>query len=225
MPSLLQSPQLNLFQGENMDILAVSPGGEVLVIANKVQQVGMERDPWVESFLLLGSANLQAAVAYLNRMPLVSAYSLSAEVDEATSITAALSKFATLDFWFATRSTGSEARLEALRVQVRELYDDFVRWPGSYNQLLLAGSIDYCRSAITKLKRSPATVQDEVSTAIRSYFSLCSGIHHQYREAKTALKRVNLQYLQDKFDLLQETCARAHVYPRLEDIDPVEIPS
>ncbi len=225
MLSSLQSSQLNLFLGENRDIVAVSPRGEVLVIENKVQQEGVERwDPWLGSSLLLGSANLQAVVAYLNRKPLVYAYSPSEAVDEETSVTAVLSKFGTLDFWFATRSAESEDSLEALRAQVRALYDEFVRWPGSYNQLLLAGSLDYCRSAITKLKRSPANVQDEVSAAIRSFYGLCSGIHHQYREAKAALKRVSLQYLQDKFDLLQETCARSLVYPRLEDLDPMDIP-
>jgi hypothetical protein len=116
-------------------------------------------------------------------------------------------------------------KLETLRIQVRELYDEFLKWPGSYNQLLLSGSLDYCRSAINKLRTSPVDMQDRVMSQIRSYYSQCYGISLQYQEARSTLRRLNLQSLQDKFELLQEACASAHVYPRLEDLDPADIPN
>ncbi len=222
MTNLVEAPQLYLYQDKNLDIVAVSPKGDVLVIENRAQQSGLERwEPCEGGLLLLGSAYLQTSVANLTRKPLVYAYSPSEAIDEETSISDALSKFSRLVFRFGPDT--AEA-LEGLRVQVRELHDEFVKWPGSYNQLLLAGSLDYCRSALTKLKRSAANVQQEVSTSIRNYYGLCSGIYDQYREATTALRRANLQYLQDKFDLIQEACAKHGVYSRLEDLDVADIP-
>lgn len=116
-------------------------------------------------------------------------------------------------------------KLETLRIQVRELYDEFLKWPGSYNQLLLSGSLDYCRSAMNKLRKNPVDVQDRVMSQIRSYYSQCYGISQQYQEARSTVRRLDLQSLQDKFELLQEACASAHVYPRLEDLDLVDVPN
>jgi len=140
-------------------------------------------------------------------------------------ITAAHSSLRHASLWHGTVCLKCSDELEALKIEVRQLHDDLTRWPGSYNQLLLAGSLDYCRSVISKLHRNQQTAIGEVYTAIRSYFSLCSGIYQQYRHAKNALRRVNLQFLEDKFDLLQESCAKAEVYPRLVDLDPTDIPN
>ena len=140
-------------------------------------------------------------------------------------------------------------KLETLKIQVRELYDEFMKWPGSYNQLLLSGSLDYCRSVITQLKKSSGELQDKVLPLISDYYSQCLGISRQYQEERSSVRRLNLQSqstsasvttfieerssvrrlnlqsLQDKFELLQESCADVQVYPRLVDLDPADIPA
>lgn len=145
---------------------------------------------------------------------------VAADPWEGTPVT----KFGSLCLLGVSKGWKPGEKLETLRIQMRELYDEFLKWPGSYNQLLLTGSLDYCRSALNKLRESPVEVQDAVMSQVRSYYSQCYGISQQYQDAKSTLRRLNLQSLQDKFELLQEACASAHVYPRLEDLDPAEIP-
>ena len=129
------------------------------------------------------------------------------------------------DLRFLGKVWAPREKLEVLRIQVREVYDEFLSWPGSYNQLLLTGSLDYCRSALTKLRERPIEVQDTLIPQIRDYYAQCYAISKQYPDAKTTVRRLNLQSLKDKFELLQQVCASAHVYSRLEDLDPADIPS
>ncbi|MEI8015291.1 MAG: hypothetical protein WCH20_10700 [Nitrospira sp.] len=136
-----------------------------------------------------------------------------------------VTKFGSLCLSDASKSWTPEERLETLRIQMRELFDEFLKWPGSYNQLLLSGSLDYCRSAINKLKNSPVDVQDKLISQIRSYYNQCYGLSKQYQQTKSTIRRLNLQSLQDRFELLQEACASVHVYPRLEDLDLADIPA
>lgn len=143
----------------------------------------------------------------------------------------------------ANKSREPGEKLETLKIRVRELYDEFMKWPGSYNQLLLSGSLDYCRSVITQLKQSSGELQDKMLPLINDYYSQCQGISRQYQkelnlrakstsasvttfiEERSSVRRLNLQALQDKFELLQERCADVHVYPRLVDLDPADIPA
>lgn len=136
-----------------------------------------------------------------------------------------VSSFWSLYLSDACKDSEPGEKLETLRIQVRELYNEFLMWPGSYNQLLLSGSLDYCRSVIKKLRDTSPEVQDSILSQIRSYYSQCYGILQQYQEAKTTVRRLNLQSLQDKFELLQEACASAAVYPRLEDLDLNDVPN
>lgn len=115
--------------------------------------------------------------------------------------------------------------LDILVAQIRKLHDQFAQWPGSYNQLLLAGSLDYCKSALTKARRNHAVLHDEISRSIRSYYAECLGILDQCMDAKATLRRLNLQKIQDKFEILQDICSRHGAYPRLAELDISDIPS
>lgn len=117
-----------------------------------------------------------------------------------------------------------EDALDILVRQIRKLHIEFAQWPGSYNQLLMAGSLDYCQSALTKAKRSYVVLDEKIVSSIRSYFADCLGILDQCSDAKTTLRRFNLQKIQDKFETLQETCSRHGIYPLLAELDISDIP-
>lgn len=224
-PGLFTTRQLNLFGDESSDIMAVVPSGTLFL-----EQKGLyknEGDPWsrIQSTLfIVGSVAHQTFLESMALIPTSYDWDALSGIISNTFPTAGRLDLRCFNFWAVTKGLGSSDQPEALRVQVQELHDEVAMWPGSYNQLLLAGSLDYCVSALTKLKRSPAAVQMHVSSAIKRYYDLCAGIAEQYGETKSSLRRINLQSLQDKFDLLQETCAEAQVYPRLKDLDPMDIP-
>jgi hypothetical protein len=113
---------------------------------------------------------------------------------------------------------------DTLISKIRGLHEEFAQWPGSYNQLLLAGSLDYCRSALIRAKRNRIAVHEEVTKSIRGYYADCLGILDQYLDAKSALRRLNLQKIQDKFEILQDTCSRHGIYPRLAELDISDVP-
>ena len=106
-----------------------------------------------------------------------------------------------------------------LASQIGKLHDEFAQWPGSYNQLLLAGSLDYCGSALKKAMKSNTPPNKEVLTSMRNYYADCLGILDQCRDTKAALRRLNLQKIQDKFEILQDSCAKHEIYPRLAELD------
>lgn len=118
-----------------------------------------------------------------------------------------------------------DEKATALQVQVCATYDVFHVWPGSYNQLFLSGSLDYCRSAVRKLKGHPVNVQEKIMSEIRRYHRQCSDIARQYHAYKASIRRLDLQSMEDRFELLQQLCADMGVYPRLEDLDLTDIPA
>jgi hypothetical protein len=122
------------------------------------------------------------------------------------------------------RSDKQGDTVDILASQIRKLHDEFAQWPGSYNQLLLAGSLDYCKSALTKAMRSNVVLHEEIIRSMRSYYADCLGILDQCRDAKATLRRLNLQKIQDKFEILQDTCSRHRIYPRLAELDISDIP-
>jgi len=138
-----------------------------------------------------------------------------------TSITSLAGSFPLLR---TERSDKQGDTLDILASQIRKLHDEFAQWPGSYNQLLLAGSLDYCKSALTKVMRSNVVLHEEIMRSMRSYYADCLGILDQCRDAKATLRRLNLQKVQDKFEILQDTCSRHGVYPRLAELDISDIP-
>lgn len=122
------------------------------------------------------------------------------------------------------RSDKQGDTLGILAIQIRKLHDEFAQWPGSYNQLLLAGSLDYCKSALTKAMKSNVVLHEEIIRCMKSYYADCLGILDQCSDAKTTLRRLNLQKIQDKFEILQDTCSRLGIYPRLAEVGISDIP-
>lgn len=213
----LENSQLDFFQKGDLQSAA-------MVIGENVPAVQGTAD--FGSAVFFGKENQQICVVYVNGTLVGSNFSpphhgvVFGQWEDVSA-----TNFGSLCLSDVSKDWTPGEKLGALRIQVRELYNEFLKWPGSYNQLLLSGSLDYCRSAIKKLRASSPEVQDSILPKIRSYYSQCYGISQQYREAKTTVRRLNLQFLQDKFELLQEACASAFVYPRLEDLDPADIPN
>lgn len=222
--STQQVSQLDLFASRRADIVISNRFGELTIFEMKTPQASTRASSRSSIPILLGSGNEQRLVGYLLAGSLVLADLEPGWAVIYSSATATSFPSVSVPLQISTAWAESEGILETLKIQISKLHDEFVQWPGSYNQLLLAGSLDYCRSAISRLKTNHVELHHEVSKAITSYYNLCLGIYHQYREARTALRRVNLQSIQDKFDLLQETCARHGVYPRLEELDVADIP-
>ena len=220
-----QLPQLDLFATNAADVVITTPRGEVIrVEAKHIREYQKAAEPWCDTPLLAASASKLRSMGVSIGSLVFASYASNVEIEDAVFMSASSSP-ASYTMLIHDKVLQSEDRLKAFKTQISKLHDELVQWPGSYNQLLLAGSLDYCRSAISKLRTSHADVREEVSKAIRSYYSLCLGICEQYREAKTTLRRLNLQLAQDRFDLLQETCAKYGVYPRLEELDVADIPS
>ena len=222
----LENTQLDLWVKGSLQRATVMISDTVPVVRNAAQQFFNLHTAEIRGVFPCEQKNQQTVVAYLNGILVDSNFPRSCQGVvigrwEGTPVT----KFGNLQLSDVSIAWKPGEKLEALRIQVRELYDEFLKWPGSYNQLLLSGSLDYCRSAINKLRKNPVEVQDRVMSQIRSYYSQCYGISQQYQEARSTLRRLNLQSLQDKFELLQEACSSAHVYPRLEDLDPADIPN
>lgn len=121
--------------------------------------------------------------------------------------------------------TGHALSLEVLYVQLRELHQEFSQWPGSYNQLLLAGSLDYCASAVKKAITTHTVISEPVVYSLRDYYTACLSLFSQYNDFKTTIRRINLQSISDKFESLQDICSIQAVYPRLEELDISDGPS
>lgn len=138
-----------------------------------------------------------------------------------TSITSLAGSFPLLRTGGADNTTNAPLLLAD---QISKLHDEFAQWPGSYNQLLLAGSLDYCKSALKKAVKSNVPLREEVLTSVRNYYAGCLGILDQCRDAKATLRRLNLQKIQDKFEILQDSCSKNEVYPRLAELDLSDIP-
>lgn len=222
----LENSQLDFFVKGSLQKATLVIGETVPAIRKAGQQFSNLQIAEIRSAVRFDQVKQAAVVTYLNANPLN--WNFNRFYQGAVSDLwedAPVTKFGSLCLSDLSKAWMPGEKLGTLRIQVRELYDEFLKWPGSYNQLLLSGSLDYCRSAINKLRTSPVEVQDRVMSQIRSYYSQCYGISQQYQEAKSTVRRLNLQSLQDKFELLQEACASAHVYPRLEDLDLVDIPN
>ena len=138
-----------------------------------------------------------------------------------TSITSLAESFSLLG---TERSDKQGNAPDILASQIRKLHDEFAQWPGCYNQLLLAGSLDYCKSALAKAKRNKVMLHEDIIRSMRSYYADCLGILDQCRDSKAILRRLNLQKIQDKFEILQDVCSRYGIYPRLAELDISDIP-
>lgn len=114
---------------------------------------------------------------------------------------------------------------EVLGAKFKELHEQFSSWPGSYNQLLLAGSLDYCRSAIGRAKKHGVELPLEVLEALKAFYGSCLSLFDQNQDSRTAFRRLNLQSLQDKFENLQILFAEKGVYPRLEELGVEDAPA
>ena len=202
----------------------ISSQGAAFVAVNNLQNI-VRVDEWASCSVYSTSTEDEARLLpYVMEGVLTFTSHAKASSSGDRSGTSTCSLAGSFPFLVNQRTQQSDDGLDVLGCQIKKLHNEFAQWPGSYNQLLLAGSIDYCRSVITKAKKSQMKVHEEVSKAIEGYYSLCLGIFDQYRDAKVSLRRLNLQSVQDSFDILQSTCARYGVYPRLADLDIEDIP-
>jgi hypothetical protein len=114
---------------------------------------------------------------------------------------------------------------EVLEAKFNDLHKEFGSWPGSYNQLLLAGSLDYCRSAVRRAKKNGIELPREVLECLKAYYVSCLSLFDQYQDSKTAFRRINLQSIQDKFENLQLVCDQKGIYPRLDELNLEDVPA
>ena len=97
------------------------------------------------------------------------------------------------------------------------------RFPSSYNKILIQGVADYCARVLAELNENNAThlpLFSQVRALTTQLVALCD----QYRkEYPGSLWRLDLQMIEDRFELVQVEAARLGVLRRLSDIPTREL--
>jgi hypothetical protein len=96
-------------------------------------------------------------------------------------------------------------------------------FPSSYNKLLLQGSADYCRRVLGGLNEGREEYRgliDQIRAFTRQLEKLRDQFSGRYAEAFALL---DLQIVEDRFELVQSESARLGVLPHLRDIPTAEL--
>jgi len=217
--------QLNLYSGGSQDLVAYTvTGNAILVEAKELPKVVGYVSNVSENAFLVGARGQVGLASNWGGMCRILSWGDTTFkwIEPTTTILGSVTD--KLAYLAQYENRLSEDTVISLKGLITNLRDELRDWPGSYNQLLVSGSLDYCRSVLAKLSIAGSPLRSEIIKSVRDYYALCLGIVQQYREEKSTLRRVDLQSIQDRFDRLQETCATHGVYPRLEELEIADIP-
>lgn len=109
------------------------------------------------------------------------------------------------------------------RDRLMKLVQIVERFPSSYNKILVQGVADYCARVLVELNENDAAHRplfSQVRTLTKQLVALCD----QYRkEYPGSFWRLDLQMIEDRFELVQVEAARLGVLPRLSDMPTREL--
>jgi uncharacterized protein YwgA len=119
------------------------------------------------------------------------------------------------------RSEDENERLKSqLMIDIMDLISFFRSVESSNNSLLARGSLDYCSIALRKEQLKDKVKKDFLLGSISSYLEEVVKMNQLVRDDSHLLKQLNLEYLREKFDLLQELISKElKILPRLDDDD------
>lgn len=107
--------------------------------------------------------------------------------------------------------------------RISRLIDAFDDVPTSYNQMLVQGALDYCKRGISRLDE-----HNEAHLAllrkIQEFVSLVEGLQRQQLVGTpSTFSLIDLQLVEDKFELIQKKAAELNVLQVLGDIPTAEL--
>lgn len=109
------------------------------------------------------------------------------------------------------------------RDRISRLIEAFESAPTSYNQILVQGALDYCQRVISRLGESHE-VQRDLLRKIQDFVSLVEGVRsQQLGGGPSTLSLIDLQLVEDKFELLQKKAAELNILPMLDEIPTAEL--
>jgi len=100
--------------------------------------------------------------------------------------------------------------------QTINFLDDF---PASYNQVLLKGSLRYFSKAIEVIQTKMDFKRfNESLKYIKEFIGAVGNLLDQLTTEKEILANLNLQFYEDRFDVIEERCVRIDLIPSLDDL-------
>jgi hypothetical protein len=104
-----------------------------------------------------------------------------------------------------------ESRFESLR-------QSFGIFPDSYNQLLACGICAYCIRIVKRVGRASDIPEDIERLLFLLWRDLDDlRLQHQHGSDRADFSRLDLQRLEDRFEMLQDKSSAMSIFPRLSD--------
>ena len=114
-------------------------------------------------------------------------------------------------------------------IEIETIIDRFDKFPISYNQVLLRGSLRYCSNALKKLV-SLRISDDPIFGKIESFVNHSKGLlevchkNHlteksvQDEYPKVSLANLDLQLFEDRFEMIEKDCREKGILPPLQNL-------
>lgn len=102
-----------------------------------------------------------------------------------------------------------------LALIIEELIDQFDKFSVSYNQTFICGALRYCSKVLEKMI-SFSIVNDSIYKLIELFTDSVQKI--LYQNNKNSLVDLDLQFLEEHFERVQQLCKRYNILLLLEDL-------
>ena len=102
----------------------------------------------------------------------------------------------------------------------RWFLQEFMLFPTSYNQMLVMGILAYC---IKLLSRPEASTLSKLNQSIKIVIDKIGSLYSQYYDNPDSFPLLDLQMLEDKFELLQERSKTQNLLPDLDNIEILDL--
>lgn len=108
---------------------------------------------------------------------------------------------------------------------MKELLDKFSYFPTSYNHVLVTGALGYCIKMFGRMLVSPALdFNAQFVETVRNFVSDVESLYLQYGiEDSGAFALLDLQMLEDRFDLIQKKSEGLGFLPSIDNLKPADI--
>jgi len=108
--------------------------------------------------------------------------------------------------------------------RLREVMRITERFAPSYNQILLQGAASYCLRVLSRLDEKKDEPSKQLLARIRKFTNQVESICDQYEKRyEASFSLLNLQVLEDQFDMIQAESAKLRLLPLLRDIPTKEL--
>lgn len=111
-------------------------------------------------------------------------------------------------------STNNET--EGLFFSTGKLSYSYDRFPTSYNQVLMVGTLEYCHQLLDKAKGTLG--MSKIAKKIGNYIALLQSLQDQFKDQEELFFRLDLTYVENVFEDIEEMSIQNGLLPRLEDV-------